>query len=62
MFVVTERFLLGIVNEYGEHPISTDGDGTWYSSQACRFLKLNHHHPHSNFERSIIERTIQHKE
>jgi hypothetical protein len=28
MFVVTERFLLGIVNEYGEHPISTDGDGT----------------------------------
>jgi hypothetical protein len=24
MFVVAERFLSNIVNEYGEHPISTD--------------------------------------
>ena len=28
------------------------------SSQACRFLKLDHH-THSPFEKSIIERTIQ---
>jgi len=25
------------------HPVSTDGS-TWYP-QACRFLKLQHHHP-----------------
>jgi putative transposase len=53
---VAERFLSDIVNEYGEHPVSTDG-GTWYP-QACRFLKLNHH-IHSFLEKSIIERTMQ---
>jgi putative transposase len=26
---VAERFLSNVVNEYGEHPVSTDG-GTWY--------------------------------
>ncbi len=26
---IAERFLYGIVKEYGEHPIFTDG-GTWY--------------------------------
>ncbi len=59
MFVVSERFLSNIVNEYGEHPISTDGGGTWYPQQACKFLKL-HHHIHSFYkdEKSIIERTI----
>ena len=31
MFVASERFLSSIVNEYGEHPVSTDG-GTWYPS------------------------------
>ena len=25
MFVASERFLSSIVNEYGEHPVSTDG-------------------------------------
>jgi putative transposase len=34
---VAERFLSNIVDEYGYHPVSTDG-GTWYP-QACRFLK-----------------------
>ncbi len=53
---VAERFLSSIVNEYGAHPISTDG-GTWYP-QACKFLKLNHH-IHSFLEKSIIERTMQ---
>ena len=42
MFIVAERFLSSIVNEYGEHPISTDGGGTWYP-QACKFLKIGHH-------------------
>ncbi len=43
MFVVSERFLSSIVDEYGEHSVSTDGGGTWYPQQACRFLKLDHH-------------------
>jgi putative transposase len=54
---VAERFLSNVTKEYGEHPVSTDG-GTWYP-QACQFLKLNHHHIHSPYEKSIIERTIQ---
>ena len=53
---VAERFLSKIVEEYGKHPVSTDG-GSWYP-QACRFLKLKHH-IHSSFEKSIIERTMQ---
>ena len=53
---VAERFILNLVKRYGEHPVSTDG-GTWYP-QACRFLRL-HHHIHSRYEKSIIERTIQ---
>jgi putative transposase len=53
---VAERFLSGIVRDYGKHPVSTDG-GTWYP-QACQFLKLKHH-THSPDEKSIIERTIQ---
>ncbi len=56
MFVASERFLSSIVNDYGEHPVSTDG-GAWYP-QACKFLNL-HHHIHSPFEKSIIERTMQ---
>jgi putative transposase len=42
---------------HGKHPVSTDG-GTWYP-QACRYLKLRHHHIHSSWEKSLIERTIQ---
>ena len=53
---VAERFLSNIIENYGYHPVSTDG-GTWYP-QACRFLKLNHH-LHSSYEKSIIERTMQ---
>jgi putative transposase len=44
------------VKEYGEHPVSTDG-GTWYSQASV--LEPNHHHIHSSYEKSIIERTIQ---
>ena len=54
---VAERFILNLVKRYGEHPVSTDG-GTWYP-QACRFLRLHHHHIHSPYEKSIIERTVQ---
>ncbi len=53
---VAERFMSDIVDEYGHHPVSTDG-GTWYP-QACQFLKLPHH-VHSSYEKSIIERTMQ---
>jgi putative transposase len=38
---VAEHFLQELVNKYGKHPISTDDGGTWYPSQACRFLKLS---------------------
>ena len=54
--IVAEHFLSDIVDEYGPHPVSTDG-GTWYP-QACKFLKLKHH-IHSSYEKSIIERTMQ---
>ncbi|MEZ5368759.1 MAG: DDE-type integrase/transposase/recombinase [Candidatus Nitrosocosmicus sp.] len=53
---VAERFLSSVVNDYGKHPVSTDG-GTWYP-QACEFLKLEHH-LHSSYEKSLIERTMQ---
>jgi putative transposase len=57
MFVAA-RFKSDIVNEYGEYPISTDRGGTGHPSQACNFLKIDHH-IHSSFDKSIIERTIQ---
>ena len=44
------------VNKYGNHQVSSDG-GTWYPG-ACKFLNL-HHHIHSAYEKSIIERTMQ---
>ena len=53
---VAERFLSGLLEEHGEHPVSTDG-GTWYP-QACRFLRVEHR-IHSPYEKSIIERTMQ---
>jgi putative transposase len=34
MFVAIERFILDVVKEHGEHPVSTDS-GTWYPHQAC---------------------------
>ena len=38
---IAERFMSDIVDEYGHHPVATDG-GTWYP-QSCQFLKLPHH-------------------
>ena len=46
--LIAERFLLGVVRNYGNHPVSTDG-GTWYP-QACKFLKMDHH-AHSPLEK-----------
>jgi putative transposase len=54
--LVAERFIASLIDEFGKHPVSTDG-GTWYP-QACRFLKLKHH-IHFPFEKIIIERTVQ---
>jgi putative transposase len=54
---VTENFLSDIVDKHGRQLVSTE-ECTWYPPQACRFLKLDHH-LHSNYEKSIIERTIQ---
>ncbi len=54
--LIAERFISGLVQIHGKHPVSTDG-GTWYP-QACKFLNLDHH-LHSHYEKSIIERTIQ---
>ena len=51
MLLVAERFLKALVIEYGKHPLSTDGGGTWYP-QACRFLNIEHH-IHSLYERSV---------
>ncbi len=48
---VTEHFLSGIVEEHGEYPVSTDGEGTWYPPQVCQFLKLKYH-IQSSYEKS----------
>jgi putative transposase len=39
MFVVAEHFLSDVVDDYGSHQVSTDGD-SWYPHQTCRFLKI----------------------
>ena len=41
--LVAEQFLQELIKKYGKNPVSTDFGGTWYPSQACRFLKLRHH-------------------
>ncbi len=41
--VVAERFLSNVVDEYGIHSVLTSDGGTWYPSQAYRFLNLCHH-------------------
>ncbi len=54
--LMAEKFIAGLINSYGRHPVSTDG-GPWYP-QACRFLNLKHH-IHSSLEKNLIERTMQ---
>ncbi len=59
-YVYCKAIYFGCIEEYREHSISTDGDGTWYP-QACRFLKLDHliHYFAYINEKSIIERIMQ---
>ena len=52
------HFLRSLVKKYGRYPVSTDGGGTWYHPQACKFLQIKHH-LHSLYEKNIIERRIQ---
>ena len=54
---MAEGFLYPLSEKRGEHPVSTDGDRTWYP-QACQFLKLRHH-IRSQYEKSVIERAMQ---
>src|SRR3954462_5795448 len=54
-----ERFILKLVRRYGDIQFQLIWRGTWYPPQASRFLRLHHHHIHSRYEKSIIERTIQ---
>ena len=35
--LVAERFLKALVIEYGKHPLSTDGGGTWYPHKLVDF-------------------------
>ena len=57
---VAEQFLSSLVQEYGWKTSSFNWWWcTWYPSQACKYLKLRHHHIHSVYEKSIIERTIE---
>jgi putative transposase len=54
---LVERFISGLAKVHGKHPVPTDG-GTWYP-QACKYLKLRHHHNHFSWEKGLIEKTIQ---
>jgi len=56
--LIAGQYMSSLINKYDRYPVSADV-GTWYPSQAVRFLKLNHH-LHSPFEKSIlIERTMR---
>jgi putative transposase len=59
--LLAERLISSLVGIHGrqQHPVSTEGGGSWYP-QAYRFLRLPHHNIHSSYEKeSIIERTMQ---
>jgi putative transposase len=50
--LIAEHFISSLIRGNGgdgKHSISTDG-GTWYP-KACKFLKLDHHHIHSSYEK-----------
>jgi hypothetical protein len=52
-----EKLSSGLIKTHGKSPVSTGG-GRW-CPQACRFLNIRHH-PHSAFEKGIVEGTMQH--
>lgn len=54
--LVAESFLRSLVKLYGKHTVYSDG-GPWYPD-ACHSLGLEHR-LHSEYEKSLIERTIE---
>ena len=53
--LIAERFLNSSINKYGKYNISTDGGVLGiHPPQACKFLKLKHHHIHSSFGKSSL--------
>jgi transposase-like protein len=42
--LVAEQFLQELIKKYGKNPVSTDGGGTWYLSQACRIFEITSSH------------------
>lgn len=54
--LVAETFLRSLVKLYGKHTVYSDG-GPWYPD-ACHTLGLEHR-LHSEYEKSLIERTIE---
>jgi putative transposase len=55
--LVAESFLKSLVNLYRKHIVYSDG-GSWYP-EACNSLMLKHI-LHTSFEKSIIERGMEH--
>ena len=55
--LVAESFLRSLIKLYGKHIVYSDG-GSWYP-ETCNSLRLKHI-LHSPFEKSVIERAIQH--
>jgi putative transposase len=60
MFVAEHFLRSSLVKKCGNTPfLLMVGSGTWYTSQACKFLQIKHHHLYSSYEGGIIERRIQ---
>ena len=55
---VAENFVRPHIEKYGRHIVYTDGGGTLYTLQVCRFLHLRHY-LHSALQESLVERAIQ---
>ncbi len=55
---VAEKFISKLCKIHGKHLPSQQRRWYWYQP-ACKFLNIIHHHLHSSYEKSIIERTMQ---
>jgi putative transposase len=55
--LVAERFVQSLIGEDGKHHLTTV-EGT-SNPQACIFPNVEHHHFHSSYQKSLMERTIQ---
>ncbi len=56
---VAECFISSLINKFGKHAVSINGERTWYPHQIYKLLKINNH-IHSSFEKSIIIETTMH--